>query len=59
MIKRKRLSKTHRLVTLDKDKSRCCKADIRQRRVYPFPLCCTDCNKNILYEDQIIFKRKG
>lgn len=57
--KRKKLSVTQRQVTIGSgrktDKSKCCKAEIRQRRVYPFAICCRECNKDIVYEDQVAF----
>ena len=59
--KRKKLSKTQKLVTIGHgkqcDRSRCCNAEIRQRRVYPFAIACKECNTDIIYEDQVAFTK--
>jgi len=64
-MKKKRISlkKTQRLVKIGSnlkkaDISRCCKAEIRSSRVYPFALYCDECDKAIIYEDQVIFKKQ-
>lgn len=64
-MKKKRISlkKSQRLVTIGSDLkkvdiSRCCKAEIHQSRVYPFALYCKECDEEIVYEDQVIFKKK-
>ena len=51
--KRKKLSITKRLVILDLDKCKRCNGKLRQRRVYPFPIACSDCNEDIIYEDEV------
>ena len=30
-----------------------------QRRIYPFNVCCDKCNKDMVYEDEIIFNKKS
>ena len=57
--KRKPLVWTQREVVIGRDISRCCHASLRQRRVYPFAICCSDCNYDIKFEHEIIFKKKG
>jgi len=61
--KRKSLKETQRLVTIGSDLkkadiSHCCKSAIKQYRVYPFALYCSECGKGIIYEDQVVFKKK-
>lgn len=56
MKQRKLLEKTQRLVTIGKDISRCCRELICLSRVYSFSLYCPKCLKDIIYEDEIIFK---
>ena len=56
---RKILSETQREIVLGKDKSRCCRGELRQRRIYPFNVCCDECNKDMKHEDEIIFHKKN
>lgn len=59
-MERKELKVTQRLIiigaTENADKSKCCKAEIRQSRVYPRPLYCTGCQQEIKFEDQVQWK---
>ena len=54
--KRRDFSITKRLIDLDLDVSRCCHAKLRQRRIYPFAICCSDCNADLNFEHEIIFR---
>jgi len=61
--KRKSLKETQRLVTIGRDLkkadiSSCCNAEIRQSGIYPRALYCGECDKQIIYEDQVVFKKK-
>ena len=56
--KRKKLSITKRLVILNLDKCKRCNGKLRQRRVYPFPIACSDCNEDIIYEDEVAFNKE-
>ena len=58
----KSLKKTQRLViigTSDKfDKSKCCNAEIRMSRVATMGMSCSECKKEIKFEEQINWKKK-
>jgi len=56
--KRRRLSITQREIDLDKDISRCCHARIRMRSIYPYSICCSECNYDLEFEHEIIFKKE-
>jgi len=56
--KRRRLSITKREIVIGRDISRCCHAQLKQRHIYPFAVCCSDCNYDLEWEHEIIF-RKG
>lgn len=61
--KRKKLSITQKEVLIGSDLktcdiSRCCRAEIRQSRVYPRPLYCRRCGQHIERGDQIIFHKR-
>ena len=56
--KRKRLKDTQREIVIGRDITKCCHAKIRQRGIYPFGVCCSDCNYDLEFEHEIIFKKE-
>ena len=55
---KKKLSETKREVAIGRDRSVCCNAELRQRQVYPFQLACTACNKDIVYEENVLWGKQ-